>query len=223
MLTQKKVRGATRGGATEHAYITLRSEILNGNFAEGERLTEAMLAETLGLSRTPVRDALGRLIVEGLVARGPGYGVRVVSFSEDEIGQVFAIRELLETYAVKRAALEADEDDIAALRALADEMKSYIPPQSESDLTRLSAANQEFHKRIILAAGSPRLATLLNMTIDMALVFRTYRLYSQRDLLRSSRHHEEIVDAIEGREPQWAASVMRSHLLAAAATARRRR
>ncbi len=219
----KHQNGRPRGSATEHAYKTLRQQILTGSLRGGQRLREAPLAANLGLSRTPVRDALGRLAGQGLVERGPGSGMRVATFPADEVEQIFAIREMLETYAAERAARFASTEDIARLRALADEMSACAPPECEPHYARLAARNEAFHKMIVQVSGSARLNRLLTMTIDMALVLRTYNRYTQRELERSCKHHHEIVDALEARAPEWAASVMRSHLLAAAAVARRNR
>ncbi len=202
--------------ASEHAYDALRQAIASGEFAGGQRLTEQMLSERFGISRTPIRDALRRLEMEGLIAAGSGRGFRVAEWTRDEIDQVFTIRAMLESYAIERAASLATDEQIEELGRLSEIMIDRTPPQSDEDFKVLADANERFHKLIIEAAQSERLARLISMTIDMALRFRTYKMYSERDLKRSSLHHREMVEALRARAPDWAASVMRSHLLAAA-------
>ena len=212
-----------RGSAAESAYAALRAEILAGALAEGDRLTETALAERLGLSRTPIREALNRLALEGFVDRAPGAAARVARFPEDEVAQIFSIRVLLEGYAARRAAERASPARIAELARLADAMEARTPPRSEADLEALSAANEAFHRRLMEAAEAPRLAGLLAYTVQVALVQRTYRRFTERDLVRSARHHQELVEALRARAPDWAASVMAAHLLAAQAADRRER
>lgn len=204
------------GRAAEQAYARLRMQVISGRLPAGTRLTESMLAEDMGLSRTPVREAIRRLILEGFLSRVPGEGLRVVGFSDDEVAQIFEIRLMLESYAARRAALHATAEDIAALRALADTMTALSPPRDAAAARALSEANARFHRRIVEAAASPRLMVMLAGAVEAALVMRTYRMYSERDLIRSSRHHHELVDAIAARAPDWAASVMAAHLQAAA-------
>ena len=167
--------------ATEQAYHVIRNDILTGKLAEGERLTETRLSDDLGLSRTPIREAIGRLILEGFIERQSGYTTRVAHFPEDEAEQVYEIRRLVECYSVQRAARLATESDIAE------------------------------------AARSPRLTALMTTALDVSMVVRTYSMFSEKDLVRSLNHHAEIIDAIEARAPEWAASVMSAHLLAGAA------
>ncbi|MEM9048850.1 MAG: GntR family transcriptional regulator [Pseudomonadota bacterium] len=215
-LRERSVRRET---AAETAYRDLRRDILTGGLAAGTRLTEATLAEMLGISRTPVREALKRLVLEGFVEREAGQGARVAPLLADEIEQIFRIRVMLESYAAHRAARFATDQEIAALRKLADEMSACTPPSTDEDFRRLSIANEAFHKGVMRAARSQRLGAMLSIAVDVAIVLRTYRMYSERDLVRSAAHHHEIVDAIAARSPDWAQSVMSSHLLAAASVA----
>lgn len=206
--------------ASEAAYVDLRRKILSGELAGGTKVTESGLAEDLGISRTPVRDAIRRLLLEGLLQRQPTSGLRVANFNYDEIEEIFDIRILLESYAARRAAELASEAQISELRMLADRMRRCVPPGSNEDFETLSASNTRFHRLILEAARSERLSRILTATVDVALIFRTYRAYSLIDLERSCAHHIEIVDAIAARAPDWAESVMRAHLQAAASASR---
>ena len=237
--------GATaRSDSSTLAYERIRHDIVTGALGEGERLTEQGLAARLGLSRTPVRAAIGRLILEGFVERGGGYSTRVARFPEDELEQIFTLRLQLEGYAARRAAQFADAEQVEALQGLAARMSALTregrgdeggaderrarasAPGTRSGeelaamswLDEMSRLNERFHALVVRAARSPRLLAMLGVAIDTGVVARTYRLYSDEDLARSLRHHHEIADAIAARAPDWAESVMRSHLLAAQAS-----
>jgi DNA-binding GntR family transcriptional regulator len=212
--------GASAGSAADSAYRALRDAIIEGSLATNTRLTEVAVADDLGLSRTPVREAIKRLIMEGFLTRIPGEGLRVAGLDLDEIDQIFQIRLMLECYAARRAATLATAKEIAELRELASTMSARTPPRDATDMQVLTEANASFHRLILRAAKSPRLTTMLTAAVNLGLVLRTYRMYSERDIERSSRHHHEIADAIEARAPEWAASVMASHLQAAAAVAK---
>lgn len=207
---------APRVNAAEHAYRTIRARIVSGKLAEGERLTEKRLSKDLGISRTPVREAIGRLTIEGFVERQSGYDTRVAAFPPDEIEQIYELRRMLETYSVRRAATMASAETVAALKAIHERMKAHTPPRSEADYQVLIETNQAFHRAILEAARSPRLTALMTLALEVGMIARTYRLYATADLQRSLQHHAEIIDAIEAQAPDWAASVMSAHLMAGA-------
>ena len=205
-----------RVNAAEHAYRTIRANIVSGLLEEGERLTEKRLSKDLGLSRTPIREAIGRLILEGFVERQSGYTTRVAHFPQDEIEQIFHIRRMLEAYAARRAARNAEPEDIAEMRDILTVMRAHTPPRTDEDYQTLTEANETFHRVIVRAARSPRLTALMTMAFDVGMVVRTYRIYSDADLIRSLHHHAELIDAIEEQAPEWASSLMETHLLAGA-------
>lgn len=211
--------GDNRLPAADTAYDVLRARILSGELSPGERLVEQALAEDLALSRTPVREAIRRLVHEGFVEKGQGYSTRVAYFPEEELAQLFEIRRRLECYAAGRAARMATDEEVTQLRHLSDQMSKHTPPKSQEDYNIISAANTEFHRIIYEAARSPRLTALITSAVDVGVVARTYYSYSEADLLRSAQHHNEIVDAIAAQAPEWAESVMSSHVLAAASSA----
>ncbi|MEM8801426.1 MAG: GntR family transcriptional regulator [Pseudomonadota bacterium] len=201
--------------AADQAYLQIRRRILSGALAAGERLKERDLAEELGISRTPVRSAITRLIHEGFAERGGGYSTRVASFPDQELEQIFEIRRRLESYAAGQAALLATEAQIDRLDDLTKQMEALTPPRSDDDRQELAAINAEFHRIIAEAAASPRLMAVLQMAVDVGIVTRTFHVFSDADRIRSARHHREIVDAIRARSQNWAESVMSSHILAA--------
>jgi DNA-binding GntR family transcriptional regulator len=206
--------------AADSAYHTLRADILSGALAADERLTELGLADRLGLSRTPVREAVKRLLIEGFLTRSPGDGLRVTGLAADEVEQIFRIRLMLESYGARRAAQYATEEEIARLFRLAEEISARTPPKSEDDYDAITAANTAFHRTIVQAARSQRLGSMLTLAVNMGLVVRTYRMYSEHDMLRQAAHHHDIAEAIAARDPEWAEAAMSNHVIAAASTAR---
>jgi len=185
----------TKSAASEQAYNQIRQDIISGVLKEHERLTEQALAERIGLSRTPVREAIKRLIHEGFIEKEAGYSTRVARFSGDEAEQVFQLRIMLEGYAIRRAASFATAEQISELRDLASRLSDLVPPTSASGYDEIARTNEQFHRLIAAAANSARLMALISVAVDVGLVARTYRSYSEAALLRSCQHHHEMVDA----------------------------
>ncbi len=204
--------------AGDLAYTTLRSGILDGRYPAGERLGEIEVAAEIGLSRTPVREALRRLGSEGLVEVLPNRGARVRTWTVDDLEQTYELRAVLEGLGARRAASRITAEQLAELDRLADEMVGCDPslghrPPGEFD--DLAALNARFHAVIVTASGSTRLADTLAGLVQLPLVMRTYRRYTPAALARSHAHHRELVDALAAGDGVWAESVMRSHVLAA--------
>ena len=207
--------------AAERAYQEVRQRILDGRLPAGRRLKELDLARELGISRTPVRDALSRLNVEGLLDFRPNLGATVAVWSEVQIEQMFRIRAMLEPFAAEIAASEIGEAEIGELRALCGIMEEAARRESSADLMRLAAANARFHRMIIDATRSEHLAKLIAMAMDAPLTLRIFSRYTHEEIQRSMRHHREVVDALSCRDPAWAASAMRTHILSGLGPARK--
>ena len=203
--------------ATEEAQATLRAAILGGEIAPGARLGEVELAEQLGVSRTPVREALRRLAADGLVDVLPNRGARVAQWTAADLDEIYELRALLESHGARRAAVRIAAAEVAVLERLCDDMEAGVRRGRKRDLDRITALNAEFHQRILDSAGSPRLTALVPTVVQVPLVARTFHLYSADALARSLGHHRELVAAMRAADPEWAGSVMRSHVLAARA------
>ncbi|MCK2238422.1 MULTISPECIES: GntR family transcriptional regulator [unclassified Crossiella] len=201
--------------AAEKAYQTLRAGILDGTHQPAQRLAEVELAEGLGLSRTPVREALRRLEVEGLVELEPHRGARVAQWTRADVEELYDLRMLLESFVAARAATRIGQGALARLAQLRDIMAAAATAGAAQDLTRVAEANCEFHTIIGAAAASPRVLTMLTTVIEMPLVLRTFHDYQPAELARSLSHHRELVDALTEGDPDWAEAVMRAHVLAA--------
>lgn len=199
----------------DHVYAALREGILDGAYESGVRLGEASLAAALGVSRTPVREALRRLGSEGLVELLPHRGARVARWTERDLGEIYALRALLEGHAAGLAAGHVSDADLARMEDLCLAMERVGERGPQQDFERLVGLNQEFHSLILRGADNERLATLLRTLVQVPLVLRTYHRYSDAALRRSHGHHRELVTALRSSNPAWAESVMRSHVLAA--------
>ena len=206
------VTTTTVGRASERAHVALREAILRGELAAGAHLGEVELAERLGVSRTPVREALSRLASEGLVEVLPHRGARVVTFSPDDLDGIFDVRLALEPRATGRAAGRATADDLAALDDLARRMLVVGSPGPDQDLDALVPLNREFHARLLDVAAAPALSGALANVMHTPVVLRTFHTYDAASLHRSLAHHAEIVAALRAGDPDWASAVMRSHI-----------
>jgi DNA-binding GntR family transcriptional regulator len=209
--------------ASERAYGELRQRVLDGRLPAGRRLKETELASELGISRTPVRDALSRLSVEGLLDFRPNVGATVAVWSETQIEQMFRIRAMLEPYASEIAASQIRDGEIDELRELCGIMEEAARRETQADLNTLAAANARFHRIIIDAARSDHLAKLVSLAVNAPLTRRIFVRYTTEEVQRSMRHHREVVDALSHRDPSWSASAMRTHILSGIGAARRTR
>jgi DNA-binding GntR family transcriptional regulator len=201
--------------AVDRAYEAVRSGIIAGRYLAGARLTEQEIATSVGVSRTPVREALRRLDAEGLVDFTPNLGAVVTTWNEADSDEVFDLRAMLESYGARRATTRATDGQIAELKRLAEAQYRESVERRTGHLERIADLNSQFHRRLQEAAASNRLARALAALIEAPLMMRTFQKYTPEDLQRSAQHHLEIVRALEARDPEWAASVMLSHIHAA--------
>lgn len=199
---------------SERAYESLRAAILHGEYSAGEKLSEVALSERLGISRTPVREALRQLARDGLVEVEPNRGARVVSWEPAELADIFRLRAMLEATGAAWAAerrTDAQLDRLAAIVAAMDE----LPVGPDAALVERTRLNNEFHHEIVLASASVRLDAVVTQLINVPLILRTYSVYSAEALARSQQDHHDLVTAIRVRDPDWARAVMTAHILAA--------
>lgn len=204
--------------ASKNATAMLRDLILAGSLAAGAKLGEAELATRLDVSRTPVREALSRLAAEGLVEIVPNRGARVTRWTDDDLEQIFELRLRLEPYAVGLAVPQLSTEDLDELDDLAQRMVRLGKPGRGQDLDGIVQLNRQFHRTLITRAANPTLASALLSVTHAAVVNQNFHNYSPAALGRSLAHHVEIVAAARAGNPEWANSVMRSHLYNAKAT-----
>jgi len=192
---------------TDQIYRQLRKAILSGEILSRTRLVEAEVAIWLGASRTPVREAISRLIRDRLVTRLPAGGVEVVD-TQSEYDEICFIREALEGAAARLAALHINEAELTRLEALMQEsLKSPL-----DDYQGRLELNQEFHQIIFNASRSSRLVAMINDFHEFFLNERVLEMYTRRDTDTAVKHHLEIVDALRARDGRRAEKLVRRHL-----------
>lgn len=200
--------------AAEQAYRVIREGILEGRYAPGERLPEESLAAEIGVSRTPVREALRRLHGDGFVEFVPNHGAHVVAWTAKELDEMFELRAMLEGYGASLAAKQVRADHLQRLGELAGQMQA-INTAERSHLDLIGELNNEFHDLVLEAAANKRLAALVSQVKLVPLTHRTFHLYTPEQLRRSLAHHEELVVALQQEDSAWAQSVMHAHVLGA--------
>jgi DNA-binding GntR family transcriptional regulator len=205
--------------ASARAYEGLRQEILAGTHAAGSWLREEELAASLGVSRTPVREALQRLQAEGLVELVPNRGAQVSPWSDTDLDDIFELRALLEGYAARRAA-EAGSRELSGLLALCEEMEQRLENLDKQAYNEITELNLQFHRAVHLDSANRLLPGLLSGVIQVPLVRHTFHHYTPAELARSFAQHRELIEALGSGDGNWAESVMRSHVLAARASLR---
>jgi DNA-binding GntR family transcriptional regulator len=201
------------GHASDHAYRLIRAQILSGDREGGDWLREGDLAESLGVSRTPVREALRRLTAEGLVRYERNRGVQVQAWTAEDLDEIFSLRSVLEPWASRLAAL-AGNVDLEALGELARDMDAAAAGRT-ADVDRITELNNRFHGLILQGSGNRRLSDVVSSVVQVPLVWQTFSHYSEESLRRSLAHHHELVSALAAGDGDWAESVMRSHVRAA--------
>lgn len=202
-------------GAVEKAYVAVRGRILRGAYPPAARITEQEISEAAGVSRTPAREALRRLQAEGFVRVVPNHGAVVAEWTAADIEDIFELRGMLEPFGAARAARHITPQGVAELRQLAVEQHEESVRRGKGHLQRIGNLNSRFHRTVHRFAASPRLVTALASLIEAPLILQTFSSYRPEDLVRSAQHHLEIVSALEAHDGEWAAAVMRSHILAA--------
>lgn len=219
-FTDERPSDDTSLSAADRAYHWMRDAILSGHLAAGSSLNERELAERIGVSRTPVREALRRLEQQGMAKSRHNAASTVVTWTKQDIHEVFQIRATLEGLVASVAATHATLEQIMDLESICSAMETVFADSSVERVERLnqaSAGNVRFHKLLLDITGSERLGVLLSYLSNTPFIFRTYRWFSDAEVLRSLAHHRDIVSALKARDADWAASSLRAHIMASRA------
>ncbi len=207
----------------QSVYEALKKGISSARYAPGAHLREIHIAEELGVSRTPVREAIRRLGGEGWVELLPNRGARVTQWSMRDIEEIFEARALIEPWLAGQAALRATPAQIDELEALALKMQDMFHAEGAAAIVdRWFEANKAFHDQIAAAAGNRRLEQSLAAIKDVPLIRWTFATFGDGDHMRSIREHLELVQALRTGERAWAEAIMRCHILAARTSVVRR-
>ena len=207
--------GGRNRGSAQAVYEELRRAIINGKLGQGSVLSQVDLSRTLGVSRTPLREALRMLQAEGLVESELNRKVRVASFTIEDLEQLYASRIVLEALGISQSVREMTEDDLAELHRCLREMDRHAADQ---DFDAWEIPHTEFHRGLVAYAGQ-RAVGMIRQLADGALRYRrVYVAEGPRAWSHTAVEHRAIVAACEQRDPRLAASELARHLARTALT-----
>lgn len=193
---------------TDLAVEALRAAILRGEIKPGEHLTVARAAKFLGMSSSPIREAIRILQSEGLISHVPHHGVRVADFSLDDAQEVYLLRAHLEELATKLATPRLTAEDLRVLDALqADMREAHI----QSDNERFARLNADWHLRIYRAAGSRYLLDFI-LRLWSRFPWDIFWVVADRTA-QSVTQHDELLSALRAGDPETAGRLMHEHIL----------
>jgi DNA-binding GntR family transcriptional regulator len=195
------------GTTAEAVYQALRQGIVHGTLAPGERLRSDALAGELRVSRTPVREALRKLEAEGLVEQS-GSRVFVRALSEQDLTELFYVREALEGMAARLAAENATPSEIEELRDLLDDMETA---RARGELGQLRQLTGEFHRLICRASHNNRLFRSLTALLDSVRRLQTSTLFGEGRAAQALQEHRDLLAAIAARDAERAETLARAH------------
>lgn len=210
----------------QHVCQIIRDKLLSGAVKPGSRLSDDLLARELGISRSPVREALGQLASEGLIEHRPRSGVFVKQFDRREVEELYELREALERYAVRKAALRIGAESLAELQRLCGEMRSFVREHQRSgsdgeqgDLRRRISSNDLAFHTLILETADNRQMTKLVTDFKILMQIFVHFVPAKHDdlqgLIHTLRYHRRITQALRRRDAQSASMWMVRHIRAA--------
>ncbi|MBI2317750.1 MAG: GntR family transcriptional regulator [Betaproteobacteria bacterium] len=208
MPTKAKAR-APKIPLHDQAYEKIKHEIITLGFRPGEYLNEALVSKLLRIGRTPVRQALNRLMLEGMVDVIPRKGVIVKAVSLDDVIETIDVRIVNETYCAKLAAVRADDNDIAELTRILDQAEEAV---AVSDSVRQMTLDRDFHNTLSRAARNTVLADCIRTLHDRSLRFWFISLRDPAHHLAVKQEHRAILGAIKARDAEAAGVAVRSHI-----------
>jgi len=213
--TQKELENLQRKSLKEEIFDILHAKIIAGNVRPGSWLRQEDIATQLGVSMTPVREALDLLVSVGLAERVPYRGVRVPQPSADEIAEAYAMRILLEAAGARAAALKREQTQVDELKRILSRMKGLLSLDDMSALRRLS---RQFHQSVVSIGGNSSLDKMYEMVMNSFPDWMLYEyLFRHTDLLEQSladeyQEHMKLVVAIESGDSDKAELVAIAHI-----------
>ncbi|MBC7959909.1 MAG: GntR family transcriptional regulator [Vallitaleaceae bacterium] len=190
-------------------FNTLREAILRGQLVPGERLMEKQLAERMGVSRTPIREAIRKLELEGLVMMVPRKGAEVAKITPKDIKDVLEVRAALEALAVKVACEKMDEIGLAKLTKVKEEFERAAKDKAVDTLIQKDI---EFHDAIFAATGNEKLIHIVNNLREQIYRFRVKYISQMESYEGLVKEHEEIVESIKSGDRQRAEEITVRHI-----------
>lgn len=190
-------------------FKTLRQAILTGELKPGERLMEIHLANRLGVSRTPIREAIRMLELEGLVTMVPRKGAEVSRISKQDISDVLEVRSSLDALSVRLACERITPEEITKLEEAADAFRAAI---ESGDLTAVAQADVDFHDIIVASSKNKRLVQMVNNLAERVYRYRLEYIKDKSSHNMLIREHQEILDRIKAKDVSGAESAIIKHV-----------
>jgi DNA-binding GntR family transcriptional regulator len=194
----------------EQVYRRLKASVLNGALSPNKRLIEEKLAEEMGTSRTPVREAIQKLEKEGLIHKLPRGGFAVSIVTDEDIEEVFGVRSVLEGYAGYLATSRASDEDIKSLEETVKEQEKYLTEQNTEEIIRL---NTEFHDILYRAAKSKKLYSLINDLRDYIYRYRIIIFRYEGMAAISIQDHKDMIGLMKSRSARQVEKLVRKHII----------
>ncbi|MEE1008723.1 MAG: GntR family transcriptional regulator [Agathobacter sp.] len=190
-------------------FNTLREAILKGELQPGERLMELQLASKLGVSRTPIREAIRMLEQEGLAVTVPRKGAEVAKMTLKDMEDVLEVREALDELAAQIACKKINEEQLSKLRIVRDEFEDSL---ASNDIKRIAQADVRFHDVIYEATDNSKLVSLLNNLREQIYRYRVEYLKDPKNYPALINEHNEIVKALAERNEEKVTIAMHHHV-----------
>ena len=190
-------------------FNTLREAILKGELKPGERLMELQLAAKLGVSRTPIREAIRMLEQEGLAVTIPRKGAEVAKMTEKDMEDVLQIREALDELAAKIACEQITEEQ---LNDLVNAMHEFEATTQTGNLKRIAEVDVKFHDIIYQSTGNPKLVNMLNNLREQMYRYRVEYLKDEKNYPTLLKEHKEIVEGMIAKNKEKVSEVMHQHV-----------
>ena len=190
-------------------FNTLRKAILRGELKPGERLMEIQLANKLGVSRTPIREAIRKLELEGLVLMIPRKGAEVAQITEKNMQDVLEVRKALEELSVQLACERITPEQVEEMKMAAEDFRKVL---KSGDVTKIAEADVKFHDIIFAATNNQRLITLLNNLREQMYRFRVEYLKQKECYTQLLEEHDKLIALISGGEVEEACELMGCHI-----------
>ena len=190
-------------------FNTLRRAILTGELKPGERLMEIHLANKLGVSRTPIREAIRKLELEGLVLMIPRKGAQVAEITEKNMRDVLEVRKALEELAVS---LACEKMTLLELEALKEAARNFEAATKTGEIAEVAKCDVAFHDAIYIATDNQRLVQLLNNLREQMYRYRIEYLKQKEYYPQLLKEHQEIIKSIEAHNKETASTVMSRHI-----------
>jgi DNA-binding GntR family transcriptional regulator len=190
-------------------FNTLRQAILRGELKPGERLMEIQLANKLGVSRTPIREAIRKLELEGLVLMIPRKGAEVADISEQSLRDVLEVRRALEELAGSLACDRIKPEQIEEMKQAEEAFRESL---KSGDVTEIAEADEKFHYIIYLATGNQKLILMLNNLREQMYRYRVECLKRKELHERLISEHQQMIELIEAKKKEETAQIIRAHI-----------